>query len=226
MKFLSASILVVFVMLTTAFTAHAQDGAARPLQQGSYAMLEGGVNFHAATDSYYALTGTNRRLHLKTGYAISGGGGYKWSNGLRVEGEFSYHRNKFKYINTPANPYSGRQVTASFMVNAIYDINTGSRITPYIGGGVGGTMAWFKQLSQLTSGVTSFQNDDSSRFAYQGIAGVAIAIAPQWETLVDFRYRVSDGHKFSVLNVVGTFNSYSRYNIHETTVMAGLRYAF
>jgi len=225
MRFFTAFIFAATIVAALS-GAHGQEQATAPFKQGSYAILEGGVNFSAPTTTYNGLAGINQRAHVKTGYGISGASGYKWSNGFRAEGELSYHQNAFKYFDTPANPYSGRQVSLSFMVNAIYDFATGSRFTPYIGGGVGATMAWLNGLTQLVSGVTPFRNTDSLRFAYQGIIGVAIAIAPQWETLIDVRYRVSDGHNFRTLNVAGTFNSRSNYNIHETTVMAGLRYAF
>jgi hypothetical protein len=43
---------------------------------------------------------------------------------------------------------------------------------------------------------------------------------------MDTHYRVSNGHTFSQPNVAGTSNSYSKYNVHEVTVMAGFRYAF
>jgi hypothetical protein len=64
------------------------------------------------------------------------------------------------------------------------------------------------------------------KVAFQGIVGVAIAVAPQFEIVMDARYRVSNGHTFRTLNVAGTYNSYSKYNAHEVTAMAGFRYAF
>lgn len=225
MRFFTA--LLVAATLAAAFSrAHAQDQAAMPLKQGSYFVLEGGVNFNAPTNTYNGFAGRDQRANLKTGYAVSGASGYKWANGLRAEGELTYRRNTFKYFDAPTNPYAGRQISLTLMANAIYEFSTGSRLTPYIGAGVGLTMAWLNNLTQLNFGVTSFNNTDSSRFAYQGIAGVAIAIAPEWEALMDVRYRVSDGHTFRTNNVAGTFNSLSKYNIRDTTVMAGLRYAF
>jgi opacity protein-like surface antigen len=225
MRFFAAFVFAV-AMAVALSSAHAQDQATMPFKQGSYAILEGGANFNAPTTTYNGFAGVNARTHLTTGAAVSGAGGYKWSNGLRAEGEFSYHRNTFQYLDTPANPFSGRQISLTFMANAIYELSTGSRITPYIGGGVGVTMAWLNKLTQLNFGTNPFRNTDSTRFAYQGIAGVAIAIAPQWDALMDVRYRVSDGHHFKTLNVLGSFNSLSNYNIHDTTVMGGLRYAF
>jgi len=207
-------------------SAHAEDQATMPFKQGYYFILEGGVNFNAPTTTYNGFISRDNRVYTHTGYAVSGAGGHKWSNGLRVEGELSYHRNGFKYLDTPSNPYAGNLFSLTVMLNAIYEFSTGSRFTPYVGGGVGGTMAWVNNMTQLNFATTIFYNTDSVRFAYQGIAGLAIAIAPQWETLIDVRYRVSDDHGFSTPNVAGTVNSLSNYNIHDTTVMAGLRYAF
>ncbi len=225
MKFVTAFIFAA-TMVSALSSAHAQDQAATPFKQGSYFILEGGANFLAPTTVYNGYLGSNQRVYFNTGYAISGAGGYKWSNGLRGEGEVSFHHNGLNYFDTPANPYSGRQVSATFMVNAIYDFSTKSRFTPYIGAGVGVTVAWIKDVTQLNFAVRSFYSADSTKLAYQGIAGVAFAIAPRWEILSDVRYRRSDGHSFTRPNVLGSLNTLLNYDIHEITVMAGLRYAF
>lgn len=223
---LGAAFLFTATMMSTSSSAHAQDQGPIPFKQGSYFILEGGANFHAPTTTYPNYAGRDQRAYLKTGFAISGAGGYKWSNGLRAEGEVSFHQNALKYFDTPAIPYTGRQISTTFMVNAIYDFSTGSRFTPYVGVGVGGTVTWLKDVTYVITGVHAFESADSTKFAYQGIAGVAIVLAPQWEALIDVHYRRSDGHSFTTPTVTGGFNILTNYNIHEATVMAGLRYAF
>lgn len=228
MKFVR-SLLSAAIVAGSVGAAHAQEGAAERLQRGPYVILEGGWNATAPTTTYNGFISANNRVKLKQGWALSGAGGYKFLNGLRTELEFSYHRNNFKDFDYSAKGFSGRQVTGSVMLNVLYDVNTGTRITPFFGGGVGGTMVWMKDLTQLygpSAPILGVLNNESMRVAFQGIIGAAFAIGPQFEMILDTRYRVSNGHTFSQPTVGPVPNSFIHYNVHELTVMAGLRYAF
>jgi len=220
MRILNISFLGMALAFAVA-TAHA-DEQAMPLRQGGYALLEGGFNMVSPNHFFDSFISGNLKGKVKDGWGLSGAGGYKWSYGFRTELEVSYHRNSYKDFDTSSNPITGKQVTVSFMGNLLYDVNTGTRVTPYFGGGVGGTVAWLKNLTQVRTGILGIRNNESCKLAYQAILGFAIAIAPQWEAIVDARYRISDDHEFDL----AAPDSLSKYNIHETTAMVGLRYAF
>jgi OmpA-OmpF porin, OOP family len=113
--------------------------------------------------------------------------GYKFDCNLRLEGEFSYRRNSFKTfllddddlkhnLNTHVQTYAA-------MANLLYDFDTGTAWTPYIGGGVG--YAWNK----FGASIDQFSGSmNVNGFAFQGIAGIAYEICEKTSVGLEYRY--------------------------------------
>jgi OOP family OmpA-OmpF porin len=180
----------------------------------------GGLNLVSpsnAFDNYVPITVTP---HFNPGWAISLAGGYKWPQSIRTELEFSYHQNTLTYFNTVTLPLTGHQSNVSIMGNAFYDVNTNTRLTPYIGVGLGTTMEWWKGIAQ--PGRLEIRDSHTTKFALQGIVGTAYAFGPDMEATLDFRYRGSNGHTFQL---AGGY-TIAGYNLREMTVLVGFRYAF
>ncbi len=110
----------------------------------------------------------------------------------------------------------------SAMLNLLYDINTGTPFTPYIGAGIG----WaFLDANDIKRGSGFAVDDTDNRFAYQGIVGVAYSLTPQWKLSLDYRYFATLDPEFTAKNAAGVSrNVESDYNSHA--VMLGLRYHF
>ncbi|WP_428407870.1 P44/Msp2 family outer membrane protein [Hyphococcus sp.] len=108
--------------------------------------------------------------------------------------------------------------TLFVMANVFYDIDTGGRLTPYIGGGAG---VGFADVDYSPSGVAIIQ-DDASVFAYQAMAGVAYAVSPSLDLTVGYRYRAT-----SDVEVDADLFS-ARFDIENKTsiIEAGLRFSF
>ena len=99
--------------------------------------------------------------------------GYKW-NRMRLEAAFSYLWNNASYFNDAALHMT------NVMANVYFDINTGTRFTPFIGGGIGVTNMWVK------SHHIAFPT--KSKLAYQGIAGLAFKLNKNIALEASYRY--------------------------------------
>jgi opacity protein-like surface antigen len=222
MKLILATV-VAAVAATSLSVAKAQDDVV-PLQHGAYATLAAGMNIPSGGDALdLGRTPPNIKFRFHDGVAVSLSGGYKWDPGFRTEVEVSYRGNSAKDFNTIATPLSGHQTDLSFMGNLIYDINTRTRFTPYLGGGVGVAMLWWKNFATAGSGQIIDNGASSTKLAFQAIVGVAYALGPDFEGTLDFRYKGSNGHSFPGVLPVDTITG---YKARSMSAMVGFRYAF
>jgi OOP family OmpA-OmpF porin len=132
---------------------------------------------------------------------------------------------------------SGSMKTWTLMGNVIFDLAPHSAINPFIGVGAGFNHTKVNtngQFSNVTGAITPTNpaiqtlaiNDSDTRFAYQGIAGLAWRATDRLN--VDFTYRYLAGSKLRLVSVgsnslqPGTF----RGQYKDQSVTVGLRYSF
>lgn len=106
----------------------------------------------------------------------------------------------------------------SLMLNAYYDIDTGTKFTPYVGAGIG--YSKLKGHYTVTTANTTFSESDY-KFTWQ--AGVGIAYAVNDNLSLDLGYRYVDMGKIKKNYKPGS--SY-RFNVDANEFMLGARYAF
>jgi len=176
------------------------------------------------------------------GLALVGVVGKKFGNGLRVELEGSYRTNKVDkfHLSFPLShsfgPH-GSVSTAAAMTNVLYDLDLGS-IMPYVGGGIGAARHVYSGVGGH-SDTFAFADLDMQvradgaqwRFAYQGIAGVALplASAPQMKLTLEYRYFETANANMKVAALVGGSPSpVARMSVQNgnQSLMFGLRYSF
>lgn len=192
--------------------ALAADGARDP---GFYVGLGGGANFAADSD----LEGggiTNTEAGFETGPAVVGTLGYAYGNGFRTEIEVGYRQNDVDSMRGIANA-TGDTTAWNFMVNALYDFDTGTAFTPYVGAGVGAALVDYDGVA--IAGATV--DDDDTQFAYQGIAGVAYGLSDNLDLFVDYRYLATSDLSLTTRAGAGFDADFQNH-----TVLAGLRFSF
>jgi opacity protein-like surface antigen len=105
---------------------------------------------------------------------------------MRFEGEVSYHRNKIDnvYAGGSSVSSSGNFNTTAYMINAFYDLPTGTAWSPYIGGGMG-----VAEL-HLTNNVINNSSSGDNEFAYQGLVGIGYTpeSIPDTQWTLGYRY--------------------------------------
>ncbi len=178
------------------------------------------------------LTGTNfdDRVAFDPGINIGGTGGYDFGV-IRLEGELSYKHAEIKSI-TDQTGYRYRRVdgslgTFAMMFNGFVDLHNESRVTPYVGGGIGfaamhlsDTHGTDTRLTPASSPLLYGEGDDTV-FAYQIGAGLDIAMNRHLSLDVGYRYFATDRANFDSDRNIATS---MKLESHNATV--GVRFKF
>jgi len=121
-----------------------------------------------AEDSAIEADGIDvEELKLDTGFGLAVALGKKFDNSFRGEIEYTYRKHEFADV----SDVNAR--THTMILNMLYDIESGSAITPYLGGGLG--VGWLEDA-------------DGSEFAYQFLAGINYAVAERTDLILGYRY--------------------------------------
>jgi opacity protein-like surface antigen len=131
---------------------------------------------------------TSDLLIFDPGYGLSGQIGYRLFPKIRTELEFVYRTNEIGEAPGSAIIGSGKaeQTSIAAMLNAYYDFANQTRLTPYIGAGVG--VAQVSNDRFYIDGITGERTDTLEAFtlAYQLMAGVSYEIDSGMSTPIEF----------------------------------------
>ena len=170
--------------------------------RGALSILNSDSVSGASTSQYGPLAGT---VDYDKGYGFSFMLGYALGNGLRVEAEAGYINNGFQEINiempgafvtqleSGENKLKGDLSALTLMMNAYYDIDLGSSLVPYVGGGLGAA----DLSNEMKSAAGNLLVDDTDCiFIYQIGAGLGYKISgyskgPDVTVSLDYRYLAS-----------------------------------
>ncbi len=147
-------------------------GAAPAVAQNFYVGGHGGWNY-----AHEADTGSGFSIAYDfLGYGIGVEVGIRLGGNLRLEGELTYRSND---VDTIGGVGTTADISStSLMLNALYDFNSESGFTPYIGGGIGVSDVDF-EIGTNTFGDTVV--------AMQFIGGVMFDLSPGLVMSVDYR---------------------------------------
>ena len=145
------------------------------------------------------------------GGSIAIGTAVKTDNGaVRVELEYNQNENVESTLYGVAK---AEVETQSVMLNGYYDIDTGTKLTPYVGGGLG--YAKVKGIMTIPA-ASYYESMDDNNFAWQLGAGVGYAVTEN--VTVDAGYRYADYGDFSKNDVTLDTSAHELY--------VGARYTF
>jgi len=161
-----------------------------------YFSVLGGPNW-AEDERLITSNSTTADINFDTGFVIGGAFGVhldKWLKGLKVEVEAAYRRNNLDgHFTTSDGTYTGtingHISNFSLMANAWYEIDIGSKVRPYVGGGAGWAKANLHEGWVWSTGdsYTSYTIENSG-FAYQLGIGVIYEIMRGVDVGVGYRY--------------------------------------
>jgi outer membrane protein OmpA-like peptidoglycan-associated protein len=168
---------------------------------GLYVGAGAGLNYRqtqalkSATAGSTTTTYSDANQKTDFGFVGLGSVGYGLGNGLRIELEGSFRRNKAQKITGSSVlggslPAGGEVDTYAGMVNAAYDFDPGwGFLFPYVGVGAGYADARMHTLHQGTAPYYTV-NGDKGAFAAQGFAGFAIPISavPGLSLTAEYRF--------------------------------------
>jgi len=169
--------------------------------------------------------------------------GYDWGNSWRTELEFSYRSNDADDIATdnagfsgfPSDGLNGDLDSYSLFANLLYDFDYVKNylpvaITPYIGGGVGGSIIDLELNGSnptAISGLTPFSLDDNvTALAYQGIAGLVFDLAENVALDVSYRYHGTDKRTFDGATIGNNISVPISTTPNSHNIFASLRWNF
>lgn len=140
----------------------------------------------------------------KTGWTVDAAVGRQFDSHFRAEGELLYSDDKAKVGD-------GRIKVVAGLANAYYDFDTGTKLRPFIGAGVG--------IGQVKLDGGSADGDDTG-FAYQLLTGIAYPINDKFSAQIGYRYlTVNDVKIGSVVKLISG-------DYHDQAVTMGLTYRF
>ncbi|MCK0128909.1 P44/Msp2 family outer membrane protein [Erythrobacter sp. F6033] len=224
-------------------------GVALPEDSTNSGEFDESVPATADFDEIPAGTELAWNTEFDTGYALSGQVGYAFENGFRVEAEAAYSEYGVgthsgltvggtdidavdvavltRGAADAANPTVGAVIAdgqgqvSNFGLfgNVFYDIDTGSALKPYVGGGVG--YQWV-DVDYSPSGVAVGEDDDGA-FAYQLMAGASYEVSDSVELFGQYTWRdTTEDADIPLAVVPATLGVESS----QSVVSAGIRFNF
>lgn len=198
-------ILVVIAALTTlAIPAICPAASARP---GAYVSGFIGINVNpdanVASSDFVTNKDFNDRVEFDPNINIGGTGGYDFGI-VRLEGELSYKHAGIGSVTSQSSGLRFRNVNGSVgalavLANGFIDLHNDSRVTPYVGGGIGFASLHLSDTTGINGSaqrVTLYGAADDTVFAYQAGAGVEIALNRQCSLDIGYRYFATDRANF------------------------------
>jgi opacity protein-like surface antigen len=225
-------------------TALASATAARA-QEGFYGSLQTGAAILGNMSNATPQSTTNLRLDLDTGWTLSGAVGYRFAQPFRAEltvdyldgsldGSYSENGIFVPCGTFPNQPCLGPRVDGdvkawSGFAMGYYDVDLGSRLTPYLGAGLGlvRTSLDVETTARLNNGTSrefDVIDDNDTELGYRLAAGLAYDLDP---VVIDVGYTFTTTARPNYAgrgSGIPAFNYAERLESHA--VKAGVRLKF
>lgn len=190
MKRTLLSLLVALAAVTLLASVATAAGAPYYPMHPYFSVHVGGTWLQDADVDYDDPTLLNDELEFDSGYNVGAAFGYDYGM-ARLEVELAYRQNDVDRINSEGFAFraDGDFSATSLMLNGYWDLETGSPIVPYFGGGIGFANVSANNVKVFDDlGMVSFVDDDDNVFAYQLAAGIAFALNPVMTLDLGYRY--------------------------------------
>jgi opacity protein-like surface antigen len=222
-------LIVISTLLLFAVPSLSSAAAGRP---GPYVSGFLGTSF--AKDSSVNSTDSsgfsfNDQVSFDPGIYVGGTGGYDFGF-LRLEGELSYRNANIESI-TDSTGYRFRNVDGDLgvfatMFNVFFDIHNSSRVTPYLGGGIGFATLHLSDTSGFDTRapagrVLLYDDSNDTVFASQIGAGLDVAINSRYSLDIGYRYFITEK-----ANLDSNYASTNSLRFESHNAMVGFKFKF
>jgi opacity protein-like surface antigen len=169
-----------------------------------------------------ATTGVPSSNKISSSLTAGGGFGYK-AGFLRVDltGDYAFPAD-YKGTTVSSNDTTARIQMTTAMANLYVDLGTWGGLTPYVGAGAGAGFARSTQFARTLPAYTGSSAMLQTQFAYAGMAGLALTVAPNLQLDLGYRY-VNYG---SVKIASDSFGDVMLRKVDAHEVRLGLRWSF
>lgn len=182
----------------------------------------------AVTTDYFNTTASDHdKVEFEPGINVGGTGGYDFGL-LRLEGELSYKNSEIASITDQSANFrfrdpDGNLGVAAFMANAFFDMHNSSKVTPYLGGGIGfATLSLSDTYATDAAGrLRLYDEGDDTVFAYQAGAGAEIALHSRYSLDVGYRYFATE-----TASINRNSDRWSSLKFESHNVIVGFRVTF
>lgn len=191
MKKTLLSLLVSFISATLLSSVAAAAGRPYYPMHPYFSVQAGGTWLQDADVNYDDPDFLDDEIEFDAGYNVGAAFGYDYGM-ARLEFEIAYRQADIDTIQVDGINFNGDGdfSATSFMLNGYWDLETGSPVVPYFGGGVGVANVAVNDVSFFDPafGEVRFADDDDTVFAYQLAAGLAFALNPTMSLDLGYRY--------------------------------------
>ncbi len=183
------SLFAICACISVPATAAAQD------EQGRlYFRADLGGNYTPDTDlkEFFGPVDPGSRVKFDPGFRFGLHGGYNVTDWVAPELEVGIMENWIKSITGASRVHDATFMNVPVLVNVKFQWLNASRVTPYIGGGVGVSSAVL-DADQITVGDVSMHGSQATAvFAYQGFAGLRFNLNKRMSAGLEYRYFATD----------------------------------
>ncbi len=210
---------IVMTLGVGARVAHSDEAS------GWYAGGLGGLNFTERSSGNYHGTGgfydPQDDFTHKTGFAAGALAGYSFGS-FRLQADVVYRYNSFDQeisYSFGTSTGIGHVTSVTPMLSALYDIPTGTSVTPYVGAGIGASNVDVYFRYQNSGHVKKLN------FAYQAIAGLRYDVGNKWDVSAEYRYLGADSADYYKFFSDSAFGN-SGYDQSNHSLLLALIYKF
>ncbi|MDX2224937.1 MAG: outer membrane beta-barrel protein [Rhodospirillaceae bacterium] len=187
---------------------------------GPYVSLGAGLHMPRTSDILFGAA--TREADFDNGFLVNGAFGYKFDNNLRLEAELGHREADIDNVSGTA--WTGSQKAWSTMANLVYDFDTASNVTPYLGAGLGLSWLGFKDNFRGPTSAANFDGTDKE-FTWQGIAGIGTGVTDNLKLFLEYRY-IAVGNAAFPANATPATPVISDHSDRSHNLLVGFRYFF
>ncbi|MDB6109671.1 MAG: surface antigen msp4 family protein [Pedosphaera sp.] len=191
--------------------------AAQAQETRFYIRADGGGNWTQDTDlkEFFGPVAPGTKVSFDPGVRFGFAGGYDVTDWFAAEAQVGVFANNIKSV-TGASRVDATFSNVPFLLNARFQWPNKSLLTPYIGGGVGGSASTLDADHIDLGGTTLHGSQSTAVFAYQAFGGLRFRLNPRMGLSLEYRYFATGEPEWEADSTFGTTSDRLRFGGAQT----------